>query len=82
MQTKQKWNKIRNVGGADDFTLVVDDFRVKYTTLDDVHHSLPGMQLQIPVRSLYHPNPVPAGLASNITIDLFDVRDDIEDAFH
>ena len=43
--------------------------------------NLPGMQLQIPVASIFYPAAAPAGLGANIDIDLFHVRQDIEDAF-
>lgn len=43
--------------------------------------NLPGMQLQIPVVSVYHPAAVPAGLGANINIDLFHARQVIEEAY-
>lgn len=45
--------------------------------------NLPGMQLQIPLAGIYHPAPVPADLVTvaNILIDLFHIRQIIEEAF-
>ena len=44
--------------------------------------NMPGMQLQIPVVSIFHPAAVPGGLGANINIDLYHVRQAIEEAYN